>query len=160
METLTLTQKNARVRRGRQSETVPEAVMKTILYVEDDEHDVFFLNRAFANHAPALRVQNVHSIEEAMNYLRGTGIYADRAQFPAPDLLVSDVSIPGGSGYQLLAWVRKNGEISGLPFILLTGSAQDTQLEKAMTNGADVCLEKCTDFKELLAAVERLLERD
>jgi len=160
MQTSTLTQRNVRLAPTGQSEAVPKAPMKTILYVEDDEHDVFFLKRAFASHPLPLVVQNVHSVEEAINYVRGLGPYADRTQFPAADLIVSDVSIPGGSGYQLLAWVRKNPELSRVPFILLTGSAQDIQLEKAMTSGADVCLEKSTDFKELLCEVERLLKRD
>jgi CheY-like chemotaxis protein len=134
--------------------------MKTILYVEDDEHDVFFLKRAFANYTPGVLVQNVLSVEEATNYLQGVGAYGDRSKFPSADVIVSDVSIPGGSGYQLLAWVRAHGEVAKLPFILLTGSAQDIQAEKAMARGADFCLEKSTDFKELLAKVTSVLERD
>ena len=131
--------------------------MKTILYVEDDEHDVFFLKRAFSHHPDGWRVQNVQSVEEAINYLAGKGRYQDRKEFPAVDLIVSDVTIPGGSGYQLLRWVREHVELGRIPFVLVTGSAQDTQVEKAATTGADCCLEKSTDFKELMAAVERLL---
>jgi len=132
--------------------------MKTILYVEDDEHDVFFLKRAFARHDDAWRVQNVQSVEEAISYLEGTGRYRDRKQFPPADLVVSDVSIPGGSGYQLARWVREHSELGRIPFVLVSGSAQDTELEKAATMGADSCLEKSTDFQELLATVSRLIK--
>ncbi len=104
-------------------------------------------------------MQTVHSVEQAIDYLQGTGPCTDRTEFPAPDLVVSDLSIPGGSGYQLLSWVRAHLEWERLPFILLTGSAQEPQLEKAASSGADCCLEKSIDFKELLANVERLLEQ-
>lgn len=161
MHNLTPVQSNARVCRAGQSESESDSVthtsMKTVLYVEDDEHDVFFLKRAFHNHAQDIRVQNVHSIEEAISYLQGVGTYADRAEFPVPDLIVSDVAIPGGSGHQLLSWVRRHSELSRLPFILLSGSAQPTPVEKAIVAGADFCIEKSVDFKELLAKVRKLL---
>src|ERR1041385_522204 len=117
MHNLTPVQFSARVLRGGPSDLESErgTPMKTILYVEDDEHDVFFFKRAFTGQVPAIRIQNVHSIEEAMNYLKGADPYAERGQFPLPDLIVSDVSIPGGSGYQLLRWVREHSEFAGLP---------------------------------------------
>src|SRR5262249_34857862 len=124
---------------------------------EDDEHDVFFLNRAFASEG-AWRIQNVQSVEEAISYLERTGAYVDRTKFPAADLVVSDVSIPGGSGYELLDWIRGHAGLRHLPFILLSGSAQERQVEKASRHGADFCLEKSTDFKELLASVNQLLK--
>jgi DNA-binding response OmpR family regulator len=131
--------------------------MKTVLYVEDDEHDVFFLKRAFTNQAPDIRVQTVHSIEEAINYLGGSGAYSDRAKFPTPDLIVSDLAIPGGSGQQLLTWVRQHSELSRLPFILLSGSTHPASTEKLAASSADCCVEKSVDFKELLAKVRKLL---
>ena len=158
MHTLTPSQKNSGLSRKRESEPPTPSLMKTILYVEDDEHDVFFLKRAFATHAPGWRVQNVHSIDEAIDYLRAAGGYSDRERFPAADLVVSDVSIPGGSGYQLLDWVREHTELGRLPFILLTGAAQRDEFEKATVSGADCCFEKSTDFKELISKAQRLLE--
>ena len=162
MHKLTPVQSNARVRRASQSESESaiHTRMKTILYVEDDEHDVFFLKRAFSNQAPDIRVQNVHSIEEAINYLEGSGAYSDRAKFPIPDLIVSDVAIPAGSGPQLLTWVRQHSELSRLPFILLSGSthpASPASPEKLAISAPDFCLEKSLDFKELLGKVRKLL---
>src|SRR6266704_1902687 len=157
MHNLTPVQSSARVTGASQSESesATHSPMKTILYVEDDEHDVFFLKRAFNAYAPAFQVQIVHSIEDAISYLQGTGAYSDRAQFHAPELIVSDVSIPGGSGHQLLSWVRQQSEFSRLPFILLSGSAQETAPEKVASPTADFCVEKSIDFKELLAKVRK-----
>ena len=131
--------------------------MKTILYVEDDEHDIFFLKRAFGAQVPNVQIQNVVNVPQAMEYLRGDGGFADRKQFPAADLVVSDVSIPGGSGIQLLKWIRGEPRFSKLPVILLSGSTQESQIDKALSSGANFCLEKSTDFKELLSKICSLL---
>src|SRR5262245_49372077 len=101
--------------------------MKTILYLEDDEHDIFFLKRAFANRAPDLQIRNVANISEAIDYLDGGGDYSERDRYPLPALIVSDVSIPGGSGFQFVRWIRENPRWSDLPIILLTGSAHQSQ---------------------------------
>jgi len=132
--------------------------MKTILYVEDDEHDIFFLKRAFASQAPDLQIQQMAEVSGAIEYLKGQGPFADREQFPLPDLVISDVSIPGGSGFQLLAWIRSEPAFRNLPVILMSGSAQPAEISKASTSGADYCLEKSTDFEQLLAKVRRLLQ--
>jgi len=124
MQRLTPIRTNAPVPCGSPPDSTTQTQMKTILYVEDDEHDVFFLKRAFAQHTDGWCVQNVQSVEEAINYLAGKGRYHDREQFPPVDLIVSDVSIPGGSGYQLLRWVRDHAEFGRIPFVLVTGSAQ------------------------------------
>lgn len=131
--------------------------MKTILYVEDDEHDMFFLNRAFGTHAPELRIQNVPSVPDAMQYIEGMDKYSDRAQFPPADLVISDVTIPGGSGFQLVKWIRGHAKFAKLPVILLTGSVHESQVDTALTTGADCCLEKSSDFKQLLGNVRGLL---
>src|SRR6267378_7237339 len=127
---------------------LPPVLMKTILYVEDDEHDIFFLKRAFGSQAPDLRIHNVLNVADAMAYLNAEGLYANLAKFPAVDLVVSDVSIPGGSGFQLLAWIRQQPRFAGLPVILLTGSAQQKEINYAITAGANFCLEKSTNFDE------------
>ena len=136
---------------------LPPMLMKTILYVEDDEHDIFFLKRAFGTQAPDLRIHNVLNVADAMAYLNAEGPYADAARFPPADLVVSDVSIPGGSGFQLLAWIRGQPRFSRLPVILVTGSAQQKEIQNAVAAGANFCLEKSTDFNELLGKVRASL---
>jgi len=131
--------------------------MKTILYLEDDEHDIFFLKRALNTQAPDLGFFHVSNLADATAFLEGLGRYNDRKRFPAPDLIVSDVSIPGGSGFQFAKWIRAQPKFSSLPIILLTGSAQELEFEKAAVSGADCCLEKSTDFSLLLRKIREFL---
>jgi CheY-like chemotaxis protein len=131
--------------------------MKTILYLEDDEHDIFFLKRALATEQAGLTIQNVHNLGDATAYLEGTGEFSDRHRFPLPDLVVSDLTVPGGSGFQLTRWLREESQFKSLPVILLSGSAQEPQLQKAAVSGANFCLQKSADFSELLSKIRDLL---
>jgi len=132
--------------------------MKTILYVEDDEHDVFFLTRAFRTNAPDLQIANVTSVSSAIEYLSGKGQFSNQKEFPSPDLIISDVTIPGGSGFELVRWIRNNPQLSKIPVVLVTGTAQTQLVEKAQASGADCCVEKSSDFQELLAKIQKLLQ--
>ena len=98
------------------------------------------------------------SVADAIEYLSGKREFSNRKECPAPDLVISDVTIPGGSGFELARWIRQNPQLSKLPVILLTGTAQDLQVENAQASGADFCLEKSTDFQELLAKIHKLLQ--
>ena len=141
----------------RHSPITPRRAMKTILYLEDDEHDIFFLKRALATQAPDIEFHHVTNPADAMAYLEGNGRYGERNRFPFPDLIVSDVSIPGGSGFQFVNWIRNHSEFSALPVILLTGSAQESQIEKGLSSGANYCLEKSADLTSVLDKMRELL---
>jgi len=157
---LTTIQKLLPQLRNRHSEFAPALQMKTILYVEDDEHDIFFLARAFSMQAPDLRIENVTSVADAVEYLSGKNQFSDREEYPLPDLVVSDVSIPGGSGFELVRWIRQNPQLKKTPVILLTGTAEQLQVEKAESTGAECCLEKSSDFQQLLAKIRKFLNLD
>ena len=56
----------------------------TILLVEDDENDAMLLRMAFERNGIVNPVQWVKDGLEAVAYLNGEGIYADRAKYPFP----------------------------------------------------------------------------
>ena len=58
-----------------------------ILLVEDREDDVLILRRSFQQAGIANPVQVVKDGEEAVAYLSGTGKYAERKEFPLPELV-------------------------------------------------------------------------
>ena len=157
---LTIIQKFVPSSRSSPSEFASSLQMKTILYVEDDEHDLFFLTRAFKTQAPDLRVENVTSVADAIEYLSGQSGSRAQKKLSSPDLILSDVTIPGGSGFELVRWIRANPQLGKTPIILLTGTAQELQVEKAQASGADFCLEKSTNFEALLSKIRKLLDLD
>lgn len=57
--------------------------------------------------------------QEAILYLRGVGIYANRARYPLPTMFVLDCQNPDGEDLEVLSWVRERPEFSHLPVLLL-----------------------------------------
>ncbi len=74
-----------------------------------------------------------------------------------PDLIITDLMMPGVNGLEMIERIRKDAELQGTPIILLTAKVDDeTRLEGA-EQGADAYLSKPFNDRELLAEVRNLL---
>lgn len=76
-----------------------------------------------------------------------------------PDLILCDIMMPELDGYGVLYVINKNPKTSNIPFIFLTAKSEKDDFRKGMNMGADDYLTKPFDDTQLLAAVERRLER-
>ena len=74
-----------------------------------------------------------------------------------PDIVVSDVMMPGGSGLELSERIRGNKKTNHIPLVLLTGKNTPKDRIEGLRAGADVYLTKPFHQQELLLTVERLL---
>jgi CheY-like chemotaxis protein len=93
---------------------------------------------------------------EAIEYLRGTGQYADRARYPLPGLMLLDLKLPRRSGHEVLAWLRQEPAVRRLPVAILTSSRESSDIERAYDLGANSYLVKPTGPGALLRLVEAL----
>jgi len=73
-----------------------------------------------------------------------------------PDLVVLDVMLPARSGFELLAEIRRNGD---LPVILLTARAEEADRVAGLELGADDYVVKPFSPRELVARVRSVLRR-
>ncbi len=121
----------------------------TILIIEDEEHDVEFLTRAFKRTGITNPVQIVKNGEEAIAYLTGAGRYADRVQFPYPRVIVSDLKMPQMGGLELLRWLRANPDYRIVPLIVLTSSTSQADVDASFACGASAYFVKPVAFGEL-----------
>ncbi len=76
-----------------------------------------------------------------------------------PDLVVSDVQMPGMDGFTVLEQVRKDPELATTPIILLTSLQDRTHMRQGMTTGADDYLTKPFAPQELREAVAAQLDK-
>src|SRR2546422_1379981 len=85
-----------------------------ILLVDDNPDDVLLIQRAFhkAGVRDALKV--VRDGDQAIQYLSGSGPYADRQSFPLPFLVLLDLKMPGTDGFDVLEWTRAQPEFKRL----------------------------------------------
>ncbi len=73
-----------------------------------------------------------------------------------PDLLILDVSLPDGSGYDICHWFR---ERSDHPVLFLSGKTQTEDRMEGILRGGDYYLTKPYVFEELFVVCQRLLQR-
>jgi CheY-like chemotaxis protein len=128
---------------------------KFILLAEDDANDVLLLERAFekAGLKPSLRV--VNDGEQAIGYLSGRGIYADRKKFPLPFLLLLDLKMPGTNGFEVLQWLRQEPDFKRLLIVVLTSSNLQSDVDRAYDLGANSYLVKPVSFDEMANLIQR-----
>ncbi|MFN7144293.1 MAG: response regulator [Myxococcota bacterium] len=130
--------------------------IQPVLYVEDDDNDVFLMKRAFRRLAIAMPLEVVSDGKLAIAYLSGTGPYQDRERYPVPRVVLLDLSLPGRHGLDVLQWIRHEAGLAGVPVVVLSSSNQQRDVQRAYLLGADGYLLKPGDPDELLRIVRRV----
>jgi CheY-like chemotaxis protein len=126
----------------------------TILLVEDDENDAMLLKMAFEKNNIPNPVHWVKDGLEAVAYLNGDDIYADRRKYPFPEVLLLDLKMPRMTGLELLAWISEHPEYKVIPTIIMTSSRQELDIENAYKLGANTYMTKPISFDELAQMVK------
>ena len=75
-----------------------------------------------------------------------------------PDLIISDVMMPGKDGFELTSTLKTDIQTSHIPIILLTGRGDHEALMAGIEHGADAYVTKPFDPTELKLRVKKLLE--
>lgn len=121
-------------------------VKQRILIIEDDSPLAGGLCRALQNDSVA--TESCHTLREAEELL-------DRAQ-PAYDLVILDVNLPDGSGFDFLQTIKRKYDIC---VILLTANDLETDIVAGLELGADDYITKPFSLAVLRARVETQLRR-
>ena len=120
-----------------------------ILYAEDDENDQFLIEKAFAKMAHPVEVRFVNDGSEAIQYLQGTGEFADRARFPLPTVIFLDIKMPQVNGFEVLEWLKSNESFKLIPAVMISSSQMQEDIDRAYALGASVYLVKPANLAEL-----------
>ena len=115
-----------------------------ILMVEDEE-GVMDVNRRMLRRR-GYELREAKNAKEAYAFL----------EHSTPDLMILDIMLPDGNGYDICSYFRKR---SDNPVIFLTGKDETRDKVKGLTSGCDYYLTKPYSFDELIAVVNRLLDR-
>jgi CheY-like chemotaxis protein len=107
-----------------------------ILLAEDDENDVFFMQRALQKAGVSSQLQVVADGQQTIDYLQGKDKFADRDQHPLPSLLLLDLKMPFMNGFDVLAWMRSQANLQELPVVVLTSSNEERDRQRAKELGA------------------------
>lgn len=72
-----------------------------------------------------------------------------------PDVVVSDIGLPGMDGFEIARELRRHEEMSGTRLIAVTGYGQEENRRKAAESGFEACFVKPVDPAILLAQLSR-----
>lgn len=128
-----------------------------ILLAEDEEDYVVLIKHAFSQAGIPNPIYVVSNGEEAISYLRGKAKYANRDEYPLPELLLLDIKMPRVNGFEVLRWVRQQPGLSGLRVLVLTSSDEIRDVNEAYKLGANSFLVKPIDFEDL-AELSRVIQ--
>jgi CheY-like chemotaxis protein len=120
----------------------------TILLVEDDENDAFFLKRAIRKAGIQHQVQVAQDGQAAIDYLEGKGKFGQRNDYPLPALILLDLKLPLVMGLEVLRWIRQTSGLGAI-VIVLSSSAEQTDVEAAYRLGANAYLVKPSEAGKL-----------
>lgn len=127
-----------------------------IMIADDSEGDVMMLRRAFEQAGVQVPLQAVNDGEEAIAYLLGEGKFANRAEFPLPDLFLLDLKMPRKNGFDVLEWIRGQPGMARIRVVVLTTSDQIRDVNRAYSLGAASFLTKPLNFTEFKDTIQAM----
>jgi signal transduction histidine kinase/DNA-binding response OmpR family regulator len=118
--------------------------LPVLLIIEDNPDIITYIKTILAGQ---------YSVHAARNGLAGI----EQAIELVPDLIISDVMMPGKNGYEVCETLKQDQRTSHIPIILLTAKATQQDKVAGLRFGADAYLNKPFDQEELLLRIENLL---
>ena len=118
----------------------------SILIVEDNPDISFYIS--------TLLKDKYH-----LNYASDGKEGIDKAKNCMPDLILTDLMMPGMDGYTLCHEIRQSEILNHIPIIIITAKSSDVDRIRGLEEGADAYLIKPFNAEELLVRVEKLLEQ-
>ncbi|OJF90516.1 PAS domain-containing hybrid sensor histidine kinase/response regulator [Pararhizobium antarcticum] len=132
------------------------AAASGILLAEDDPINAFLVRSVLEKAGHTVRVVGDFGA-------LGAALYdAPVANLVKPELIVTDLNMPGGDAFAMIRRIRDQERQSGgkpVPIIVVTSDTRPDICRQLLDTGADSVLPKPADPKTLTAVVEELLER-
>lgn len=120
--------------------------MTRILYVEDNEDNIYMLRRRLERKGIEVIIANDGE----------QGIAA--AERERPDLILMDLSLPVIDGWEATRRLKRSPDTHAIPIIALSAHAMDGDREKALAAGCDNYDTKPVNLQSLMAKIEALLQ--
>lgn len=120
-----------------------------IIIVENDEDEQFFMKEGFDAAGLFDILAQVKNGDALLEWL-------DSAAAEAPDLVLSDLNMPGKNGYDVIAEMKVHPRYGGTPVVIISTSSTQSIVEKCLAMGAADYLVKPDTFTEYVPFVKNL----
>jgi len=118
---------------------------RSVLVVDDEPNIVLSLE--FLMKQAGLEVRTASDGKAALAAVRSA----------APDLVLLDISMPNGDGFEICRKIRDNPDWKGVRIIMLTAKGRDSEREKGLAAGADDYITKPFSTHDVLERVQDLI---
>jgi CheY-like chemotaxis protein len=124
-----------------------------VLLVEDDPGDVLMTKEAFEHYKLRNVLHVVTDGEQALQFLRRTGGYADA---PRPGLILLDLNLPRLDGLEVLAELKADPVLKVIPVVILTTSQAQQDVLRSYALHANAYVSKPVDFETFIEAIRQI----
>lgn len=135
---------------------MPDTPHQPILLVEDSPEDYETTERAFRRVGLSNPIVRCADGDEALDFLRRRGRYANPASSPRPGVILLDLNLPGTDGREVLAEIKSDPQLRQIPVVVLTTSSDDRDIEACYRAGANSYIQKPVDIDGFMKAIECL----
>ena len=129
---------------------------RVILLVEDNADDEALTMRALSKNNITNKIVVARDGVEALDYLFGTGTYANRDTSVQPELILLDLKLPKLDGFEVLKRLRADVRTKLLAVAILTSSKEQQDIANGYGLGANSYVRKPVDFQQFVDAVLQL----
>ena len=132
----------------------------TVLVVEDNPDHIGLIEAVISRGLTGARIRVALLCEGARSYLRGEWpeYEDDGSNNPIPDLIVMDMWLPDGSGFELLEWIAEREALKNIPVVVFTASTDPDHAQQAKDLGVNRYLQKPAQFGKLVAVIKEELK--
>lgn len=132
---------------------MPEGNMVQVLLIEDNPTDARLAREALKDAKLTIDLHTVDTGEEGLAFLRRQEGYGAA---PRPDLILLDLNLPGLSGQEVLADIKKDQALRAIPVAVLTSSSQDQDVLSSYDLQASCYIVKPIDFDGFITVVQQI----
>lgn len=129
--------------------------LRRILLVEDSENDVALTLAAFEEARIANEVVVARDGSEALEVLFREGPFAGDASEP-PAVVLLDLKLPKVDGHEVLARIKGDERLKTIPVVMLTSSAEESDLARSYDLGVNAYVVKPVSFEEFSKALREV----
>ncbi len=127
-----------------------------VLLVEADPLEAELLLRALRDLTPAERIGVARDGEQALDYLLGRNAFRHRLGAPLPPVVLLAIRLPRLDGIEVLRTLRASPRTATVPIVMLSSAAEPRELAQCYQAGANSCIVKPIDFRELAETLREL----
>ena len=128
-----------------------------ILLVEDNPNDAELAMLAIRQAKFTGRIAHVDDGVKALDYLFGTGAYADRAGASPPRVVFLDLKLPRVDGIEVLRRLKNAEHLRRIPVVMLTSSQELSDVDECYRLGVNSYVVKPVNFDEYQAMISALV---